>query len=493
LALLGLVSASAEDFDLLIRGGAVIRDGSSEPERADVGIVGDRIAAIGDLDGQSAAETIDATGMLVVPGFIDTHSHGDRGGPMLADLRQGITTTVVGNCGRSPRPDEMTAHWASIEPELGPNHAPLVGHNTLRRAVDLSGPEPTPEQMEAMRTLLGDAMRAGAFGMSTGLTYSSGYNSSTEEIIELAEVVAVHGGVYATHMRNEGPDVLKSVDETLTIARSAGCRAQISHAKCLGPDAWDLADTFVSRVEAAHAAGVDVMFDQYPYAASQTGISALFPTWARDDWESATRDRREELEAETAVLLAGRGGAGRVYLTRGEFRGRLLSDIAAERAKNPIHVLIDDIGAGGASAVYHSMQEEDLLRFMASPLQMIGTDGPTDTHPRGHGAFPRFWARYVRDAGICTPTEAVLRTSTRAAHHFRLDELQRGALQEGYFADVVVLDLEGVQDRATFDEPTLSPTGVPWVIVNGRPAIRNGEPGEPGTGRVLKLTEGDAN
>jgi N-acyl-D-aspartate/D-glutamate deacylase len=480
-------ATEATVYDVLIVGGTVVIDGHQAPVEVDVAIAGDRIVALGHFPNAAAHRTIDARGMLVTPGFIDTHNHADDGGARADFLRQGVTTIVVGNCGGSASIRTLARHYDGLEGTLGVNYVGLIGHNQLRRDIRFTGERPSDEQMEEMKHLVAEGMAAGAFGMSTGLTYHPGFNARTEELVELARVVAEHGGVYASHIRNEGPRVLEAVAEAIRIGRESGCRVQLSHAKVAGPGAWGLAGEYLALVNAANAAGIVVYIDQYPYTASQTGIGALFPLWARENRSAAVEaQRRAELERDVTELLAGRGGAERVFLSRGPFAGRFLSDIADSLGKDPVAVLIDDIGVGGGSAVYHMMLEDDLRELMAHPHQMIASDGPTDTHPRGHGTFPRFWGRYVRELAMFDHADAVRRTSTLAAGQFGLLQQYRGRLAPGWFADIVIFDPAIITDGATFEEPTNPPKGVHHVLVNGAVALADSEPTGQLAGRVLR-------
>ncbi len=476
------------DFDILIKNGEVYPSGYQGPLWVDIGITGELITAIGDLSDKTAHQLIDASGLMVTPGFIDAHTHADSGGALLAYIRQGVTTVVTGNCGSSPHVTDVGTFYDSREGTLGPNYIGLVGHNALRAAVGLSGTTPTLTQMETMKNYLDQALRDGAFGMSTGLIYATGYNSTTEELIELARVVAAHGGVYATHMRSEGEFLLEAVDEAIRIGHEAGCRVQISHLKCGGPSAWGKASQVLTRIDAANAAGDHVMMDQYPYTASQTTLDILFPQWALHNWAYAVTNQRPELEVDIRALIEARGGADRIYIISGTFHHQYLSDVATSLGKDPEDVMIDDIGPGGGSAIYHMMLESDVQTFMPHPRLMIGSDGPTGAHPRGSSTFPRFWGHYVRDLGICTVKEAVLKTSTFAAQQFRLLEQQRGLLQPGYYADVTIFDYSTIIDRATYDEPTLSPLGIRYVIVNGAVIINDGTYQPQYSGKVLRLT-----
>ncbi len=480
------------DFDLLIRSGEVFPDGASDAEVMDIGIRGDRIAAMGDLSGKTALREIDATGLTVVPGFIDPHTHADGGGVLGAYLLQGVTTVVTGNCGGSANVTNVGAYYAGLEGRLGPNYMGLVGHNSLRAAAGLSGTTPTLTQMNRMKDYLERGLQDGAFGLSTGLIYATGYNSTTEEIIELARVAAEYDAVYTTHMRSESDRVLEAVDEAIRIGHEAGCRVQISHVKCAGPGAWGKVAEFLQRVDAANAAGDTVRMDQYPYTASQTTLNVLLPSWALDNWTAAVTNERERLETDVRALIAGRGGADRVYIISGAFSGQYLSEVASNLGKDPEDVMIDDIGPAGGNAIYHTMLEEDVRAFLPHPELMVGSDGPTGAHPRGSGTFPRFWGRYARDLGLCSKQEAVRKTSTLAALQFRLIEQWRGRLAPGFFADITILDHETVIDRSTFESPGLSPVGIRYVVVNGRVAAENGTVRDGTAGRVLRRTDASA-
>ncbi len=480
------VPLPATDFDVLVLDGTVFRDGDSDSETTDIGIRGERIVAIGDLAGATATRTIDATDMLVVPGFIDVHTHADGAGARAEYLRQGVTTMVAGNCGISPTTPNLGATYDGLAGRLGTNYVGLVGHNQLRSDVGLSGTTPTAGQMNLMKTRVASAIDAGAFGLSTGLIYNSGFNSATEEIVELATVAAEHGGLYATHMRSEGENLLAAVEEALLIGSESCARVQISHVKCAGPAAWDLSDEFLALVDQAVADGVDVWLDQYPYIASQTTINAIIPDWAENTWSDAVANHRDELEQGIRDLIAGRGGADRVYLLGGPFALRYLDEVAASLGKDAEDVVIDDIGIGGTAAIYFTMKEEDLRTFIVHPRVMVGSDGPTGGHPRGQGTYPRFWGHYARDLGLFDHRESVRKTSTLAARHFRLVEQRRGRIDTGFFADIVVLDPETVIDRATFESPGQSPLGIRHVIVNGEIAVSEGSYTGRLAGRVLR-------
>jgi len=487
--LMGCASHSNKPYDVIIIDGTVYRDGDSDPIITDVGIVGEKIQAIKNLDINDGKEIIDAHGKLVVPGFIDTHSHGDDGGPMDQYLVQGVTTIVAGNCGRSLDVTQLEQEYENLEGRMGPNYIGLIGHNSIRRSIDLEEADPSPEQLQLMKDYIRDGMNAGAFGMSTGLIYNPGFNSKTEELIELASIVGEYDGLYTTHMRNEGPEVLQSVVEAIMVGERSNSRVQISHAKCAGPQAWGLSDEFLTLVDDANALGTEVWVDQYPYSASQTTINAVIPDWAENDWENSVSNKRAELEEGIRELIAGRGGAERIYMVRGPYAKQTLGEVVEELNEAPEKIIIDRIGLGGASAIYHMMLEEDVQTFMTHPRVMVGSDGPSSTHPRGHGSFPRVWGHYGRELGLVSHQDCVRKTSTLPAIQFRLLDQQRGKIQEGFFADIAVLDPDEIIDHATFDEPTAYPVGVTDVLVNGAIAISNGEYTKALSGKVLRYQD----
>jgi N-acyl-D-amino-acid deacylase len=324
--------------------------------------------------------------------------------------------------------------------------------------------------------------------MSSGLIYATGYNSTTEELIELAQVISEYGLVYATHMRSEGEFLLEAVDEAIEIGHNANCRVQISHIKCAGPTAWGEASQVLEKIDTANAAGDSVMMDQYPYTASQTTLNVLFPSWALDNWTDAVTNHREELEEDVRDLIAARGGADRIYIISGTFAHQYLSDVATNLGKDPEDVMIDDIGPGGGNAIYHQMLEDDVQTFMPHPKLMVGSDGPTSAHPRGSSTFPRFWGHYARDLGMFSKQEAVRKTSTLAAQQFRLFEQKRGAIRIGYFADITIFDYDSIIDLATYNNPTLSPLGIKYVIINGSAVVNNGVYQAVYSGKVLRST-----
>ncbi len=487
----------AVDYDLVLRGGRVA-DGTGNPAyHADVGIKDGRIKAIGRLQGSRTLE-IDVAGMVVAPGFIDVHSHGDDIEKLpLAEnfVRMGVTTIVNGNCGSSTL--DVGAHFKKLEDvTVSINVATLVGHGTVRSKA-MGGSfmrPPNATEMDTMKRLVDQAMKDGAVGMSTGLIYLPGAFAKTEELIELSKVVAAHDGIYASHMRGEGRSILESVEELARIAREGGVRAEISHIKLSGKSAWGQTDKVLAAIEGARAAGLDITQDQYMYPASSTGISSRIPKWAReggskeylkrynDPKEHArmVADMKEDLEESQSgdfsyVFIAS-------YGYDKSLNGLNVKEAAAktrgdDSIGSQIELLLEMEKNGGASAVYHSMNEDDLQQYLRHPNTMIAADsgvrafGSGVPHPRGYGNNARALARYVRELKLIRLEDMVRKMTSLPATTFRLHE--RGELRPGYWADISVFDPETVQDHATFKQPHQYATGFKVVLVNGEVVVRD--------------------
>jgi N-acyl-D-aspartate/D-glutamate deacylase len=499
-------------YDVLIRGGTVV-DGTGAPRyRADVALRGDRIARI-DRDGIAAADAavvLDARGLVVAPGFIDNHAHIQttiHEHPLAENFtRQGITTILASlHSGSQPWP--LDEYAASLR--VAPNVGFFAGHSWVRREVmGLANREPTPAELQRMRALVDSSMRQGALGLSTGLLYVPANYARTEEVIALARVAARHGGIYVTHMRDEATGLLDSVRETIRIAREASIPVQINHHKAVGATQWGWSARTLALIDSANAAGLDVRHDLYPYTASSTGSSVLFPQWALAGGPDslaarmATPATRARIEAEMRTIMERERGGG--DLSRVQFRvvdadpaynGRTLADLARDRGlpattETGVQLVIELQLRGGFSAIYHSMDEADVERIMRHPLAMFETDGdPVGygigyPHPRSYGAFPRVLARYVRERGVLSLEEAVRKMTSMPAH--QIHQPERGRIAEGMFADVTVFDPLTIEDRATYDDPHQYPFGIRHVIVNGVPVIAEGALTGERPGRVLR-------
>jgi N-acyl-D-aspartate/D-glutamate deacylase len=496
-------------LDLLIKGGTVIDGSGSAPVKNDIGIRGDRIVFVGKSARLkvNAARTLDAAGLIVAPGFVDPHTHAleDLSNPKSSGnenyLMQGVTTVVTGNDGDGPfRVAETLEKWE--RQGIGTNAALLVGHGSVRRqimgAVDA---EPSMEQLAKMKNLIGTAMSEGAFGMSTGLYYAPGSFAKTEEVIALAKAVAEKGGVYDTHMRDEGSysiGLLGSIRETIRIGREAKIPVHISHIKALGKDVWGQSRQVVRIIKQARAAGIRVTANQYPYTASGTNIiAALVPRWAEAGGNAELLKRikdpqiRPRLVVEMEANLKRRNGAEAILITRSRDReliGKTLGAIAQERKKSPVETALDITENGGAGIASFNMSKSDIEYFMKQNFVMTGSDGSSG-HPRKYGTFPRKLREYVFGKKLITLSFAIRASSALTAETFRIPE--RGLLKVGYFADVIVFDPKTVHDRATYEQPETLATGMKYVVVNGKISVDEGKYTGMLAGRALRKTHSD--
>jgi N-acyl-D-amino-acid deacylase len=508
-ALAGTPEAQSR-FDLLIRGGQVLDGSGGAAVRADVGVTGDRIRAVGDLAGASASTVIDATGLVVTPGFIDVHSHA---GPGLATsglregrpvLAQGITTVLVNPDGSGPV--DLAAQRAAFEAAgIGLNVGLMVPHGSVRNAVlGMSDRDPSPADQARMNALVREGMRAGAFGLSSGLYYAPGSYSKTAEVVAMAREVAPFTGSYSSHIRDEadyGVGVVAAVDEVIAIAEQAGITGVVTHMKALGPSSWGLSKTMVAHIEAARARGVSVWADQYPYEASGTGIvGALMPRWAQVGGRDVmvrriTGELRGKVRDEVKANLARRGGADTFLVSEYEpdtsIEGRRLSDLAKAAGLAPEEYALTLLEKGDAGLVSFNMAEDDIALIMRQPWTMTCTDGglqpATDgkPHPRSYGAFPRKLERYVRERGVVTLPFAIRSMTALAAEVFGIRD--RGVVRAGAYADLLVFDPARVRERSTYEDPHQLADGLDTIVVNGRLARDRGRFTGGLAGRVLRL------
>ncbi len=504
-------------YDVLISGGTVV-DGTGAPGyAADIAIRGDRIVGISrtPLPAGSARRVIDARGRIVAPGFIDLHAHLE---PLLSlpgaesAVRQGVTTALGGPDGGGPWPvgpylDSATAGGVGI------NVAFLVGHNTIRRAVlGMADRAPTPAELARMREMVARAMGEGAWGLSTGLLYLPGAYAKTDEVVALAQAAADSGGIYTSHLRAEGLGLLEGVAEALEIGWRAHIPVVLTHHKAIGRTMWGASARTLTMVDSARANGTDVMLDQYPYTATYTGIGVLIPAWARAGGDSAFR-RRLGIPALRDSIVRGivfninndRGGGDlrRVQLARvvwdTTLEGRTLADWAQRQGLEPTpengaELVLEAERRGGASAIYHVLDDGDVERIMRHPQTMIASDGRLarlgegQPHPRWYGTFPRVLGVYVRERKVLTLEQAIHKMTGLPAA--RLGLRDRGGVAEGYYADLVVFDAATVRDRATFQAPHQYPEGIDYVLVNGVPAVDGGRYVNARAGRVLRRGKG---
>ncbi len=506
-------------FDLLIQNGAVLDGTGAEAIRADIGICGERIEAIGDLSKAEAKQTIDATGKTVCPGFIDAHSHSDA--YLLIEPRvsskifQGVTTEVCGNCGASaaarlgkgelpsdwqdkpfPGTWSTVAEYRELFDQVRPavNEALLVGHNTLHRAH--AGYEPrgaNPDELAAMKAAFEKALDEGACGLSSGLIYPPASAVPPGEIHALAEIAAQREKIYTTHMRNESASVLEAIDEALETARRTGVRLEISHLKVGGKRNWHLIDAVIEKIEDARAEGIDVAADRYPYTASCTDLDIVLPDWALYDGKEAVLERLRDSKVRKKIrddILAGRNGfeRGRIMIGSVEnplfhtFKGMELEKAAKKLGMEPVDALLhiiekDELRTGG---IFFGMSEENMWRVLGLPWVMIGSDASlrapdgilsTDhPHPRAYGSFTKFLRAALDGKTVALP-EAIRKMTALPAEQFRLKN--RGILKKGNFADVVIFDPEAVKENTTYAKPHQLSDGMETVIVNGTLTIEN--------------------
>ncbi len=500
-------------FDLVIRGAEILDGTGGEAFRADLGVTGDRIIRIareGIAPGAGEREIV-ASGLVVAPGFIDLHAHLD---PLLrlphseSHVRQGVTTALGGPDGSAPLPLGPYLDSAEVL-GVGMNVAFLAGHNSIRREViGLDDRAPTAAELEAMKAHVAEAMDDGAFGLSTGLRYIPGAFSDIDEVVALSEVAAARGGIYTSHLRDEGRELMEGVGEALEIGRRAGIPVVLTHHKVVGYPMWGSSERTLAMVDSARAAGTDVILDQYPYTATYTGITILIPEWAMGGGNAGLLARMEDPVLADSILagirdnlINDRGGndLDRVQLARvtwdPSLEGGSLGDWAdreglALTMETGAELVVEAVRRGGVSAIYHALHEDDVERIMVHPMTAIASDGrlvePGDghPHPRWYGTFPRVLGEYVRERGVLTLPEAIRKMTSFPAD--RLGLTDRGRIVEGAHADLVVFDPATVTDRATFVEPHQYPEGILWVVVNGVVTVEDGVFVDARAGRVLR-------
>ncbi len=484
--------------DLIIRGGTIF-DGEAEAGRsADIGVKGDRILFIGNSRslGYSARNTIDARGLMVVPGFIDPHTHsgdelaapdpGTRAVPN--HVMQGVTTVFIGNDGGGPA-DVRSVLAPIAQGGAGVNVAAFVGFGAVRRQVlgDDDRP-PSDAELATMKTLVASGMCSGALGLSSGLYYAPQSFARTEEVVALAGEASSRGGVYETHLRDEGSGnvgLLPSVDEAIAIGRAARLPVHIAHVKALGTEAQGLAPAIIAKVVAAQREGLAVTADQYPWTASGTRLSsALVPGWALAGGRRSMLERladssfRARLQADMGRSLQRRGGAGALLLTSGRHKGQSLLAVAAGWRLEPVDAAIRILREDGDARVASFNMSETDIALLARQNWVVGSSDATDGHPRKFGSFARSWERFVKKPPNLSPGAFARRSSGLTAKIFGI--AGRGVLRVGYYADIAVIDPERFAARADYTNPTAPAVGVRTVLVNGVLALDAGKP----TGRL---------
>lgn len=488
---LGLAAAQtpAPPPGLLLTNGTVVDGTGAPPRPAAIRLRGDRIVEIGPaLTPAPGEQVIDVSGLTVAPGFIDVHSHADRGLEQTpgaeSQVMQGITTAIVGQDGGSPMPvSDFFERVETVKPAI--NYASSVGHGSVRSLVmgaDFKRAA-TAAEMETMKALVDRGMLDGALGLSSGLEYDPGFYSQPGELVELARVAARHGGFYSSHVRDEENGVLDAWREAIDVGRKAGLPVQISHIKLASKPVWGQSAAALKLLEEAKRGGVDVMADWYPYTYWQSSMYVLIP------------DRDFENRAKWETGLEEIGGAGNVLVTSyrpdPSYNGKTVQQIADATRRDPVTTIIEMIRAGGPGIgiIGTSMTEEDLARFVIHPQVIICSDGGlSGRHPRGYGAFPRVLGRFVRERGLVTLEEAIAKMTSRTAARIKLAD--RGVLAAGKYADLVVFDARTIIDRGTPQEPSLAPVGMRHVIVNGELVLRDGQATAARPGRALRRVSG---
>jgi len=516
-------------LDVLVKGGTVYDGTGGPPVQADVGIRGDRIAAIGTISG-TAPTVVDARGLAVAPGFINMLSWAPvtllADGRSQSDIRQGVTTEIFGEgTSMGPLNDDMRRRaiagqtdikydlpWTTLAEYLehlerrgvSPNVASFIGAATVRSHVlGLADVQPTPAQLDQMRELVRREMEAGALGIGSALIYAPGTYARTEELIALCQVAARYRGRYISHMRSESDKLLEAIDELIRISREAGLPAEIYHFKAVGPKNWDKMDRAIAAVERARREGLSIGANMYLYAASSTGLSATIPAWAHSGGAGDLYARLQDPETRGRILreMRARGPMSRTLLVG--FRttelkrltGRTLEDVARSRGRDEAETVLDLVleDRSRIAAVFFSIDEGNLRKVLRLPWVSFGSDGSSmapegvflqsSTHPRAYGNFARLLGKYVREERIVPLAEAIRRLTSLPAGNLGLD--RRGRLAPGMFADVVVFDPATIADRATFEAPHQYAVGTRHVLVNGVPVLRDGEHTGATPGRAL--------
>ncbi|NOZ75394.1 MAG: D-aminoacylase [FCB group bacterium] len=523
-------------FDVLIRNGLVYDGSGTAPQHLDLGLVRDKIVALGHFPDATADLILNADGRAVSPGFIDIHTHTDV--ELLANpkgeskIRQGVTTEVSGNCGSSPFPltpagvDDLDAYylrrygihvtWEILRDffhrlersSLGINYATFTGQGDLRAAVvGQNDIPPTPDQLNAMRRLLAESMEQGSLGLSTGLEYAPGSYAKTDELIALCDVVGQYGGIYATHMRNEDDRVEEAIEEALTISRRSGVPLEISHLKACNKANWDKVDRILENLEPI-CRNEPVAADRYPYDAWGTGLSSFIPLWARQgDTDEVLKRLNSPMYRQKILDYAQSraeriGGWDRVWISscsreqNKKCEGKSIQAIAREDHQTPKEVverlLIEERTRVGV--VGFAMSEDNLKKVLAASFVMIGSDGNAvapygvlgsgKPHPRFYGTFPRVLGKYVREEGVLSLEEAIKKMTSMPAEKLGLTD--RGRIAIGKKADLVIFNADTIRDKATYSDPHQYPVGIETVLVNGKMTIHQGEHTGTLAGEVLR-------
>jgi N-acyl-D-amino-acid deacylase len=539
LVVVALMSATQPPYDLVIAGGSVLNGDGTPAVRADVGIRGGRIASIGDLAAATATRRIDASGLTVAPGFIDMHNHSDY--TILVEprsesmIRQGVTTMVLGES-RSAGPikagateararaDGVTVDWTTLggyfakleQRRMSTNIASYVGEEQVWTYVKGYGQSPaTPQELDAMKRLIAEAMQDGALGLSTSLLQPPSSFATTANLIELAKTAKQYGGIYSSHIRDEGEGVFRAIDEAIQVGKSAGIPVDIIHMKIAHRKLWGRANEIIAMVQKARDEGADIRANVYPYTAGQNDLSSIVPPWAHDGGREKLLERLADPSARKRMreevmnglpgwynhyLATGEGWAGMILVSLAHernkpFQGKRMSELIAARGGHPADVLFDVLleERGRVPTVFFHHSEPDMQLIMKQPWTSIGSDGSavnpdgptgrTHPHPRYYGTFPRVLGRYARELKVITLADAVKKMTSMNADKVGITD--RGRLKEGLAADVTVFDPDRVIDRATFEQPHQFPIGIKYVVVNGVVTIDNEQHTGALAGRVI--------
>jgi len=529
-----------QSFDVIIKGGTVYDGTGGPPRRIDVGIKGDRIAAIGDLSRATASMIVDAKGLAVAPGFINMLAHSESSWIVdprsLSELKQGVTTQIFGELSMGPLNDQMKQRlrdqqgdikydigWTTLAEYLqylekrgvSQNFASFVGAGTIREnVVGLEDKPPTPAQLDQMRELVRHEMEAGALGITTALIYPPAFFAKTEELIELCKVAAKYKGKYTVHMRSEGNQLIEGVQETMRIGREAGLPVEIYHLKALGKDNWPKMDQVIKMINDARRQGLKITANMYTYTAGGTGLDSSMPPWVFDGGREAAYKRLQDPETRKKIADAVRTPTNEwenLYLAAGspdrillasfrseklkQYTGKTLAEVAKLRGQDPVEAIMDLVleDRSRIGTIYFLMSEENVKKEIQQPWVSFGSDAASiapegvflksSAHPRAYGNFARLLGKYVREEKVISLTEAIRRLTSLPATNLGLDH--RGLLKEGMFADVVVFDPQTIADKATYDNPHQLAVGVQDVFVNGVEVLKDGEHTGAKPGRAL--------
>jgi len=485
-------------YDIVIKNGRIIDGAGNSWYYADIAVKNGKIVSIGKIDSTNAGRIIDASGLVVAPGFIDVHAHIENSvfEKPTADnyIYDGVTTVITGNCGGSA--DDLKKFFFQVDSmHISVNVASLYGHNTIRRlAMGLDNRLATPGEIQKMQQLMEQGMKDGAVGLSTGLIYLPGMYANTEEVVNIAKAAAHFNGVYASHIRNEENAVTDAINEAISIGKQANIPVEISHFKVGGKGNWGRSQETIGLIDQARKEGYDVTIDQYPYTASSTNLGVRLPDWALAGGADSLKaritnvDLHKKIVTEMLVQLKKYKFKNYSYAVVAQYNadssynGKSITDINTlkgrkSNAKNEAETILDMMMGGGAQMVYHSMNEEDVKYIMKYPFNMVGADAGIATgkgmpHPRTYGTNARILGKYVRDEKIISLEEAIRRMTSLAAQKFQLKD--RGMLKEGMAADIVVFDEKEVHDNATFENPHQFSSGFKFILVNGQLVLDKG-------------------